>query len=87
MKKPNINFDNTFSKLALTCAAYVACVLFCSLILSEITDSSFGMVFYHAVKTMFLFGITLPFALIGGVFLLHVSGFITINGKEFNDEL
>ena len=87
MKKFNINFDKTFSKTALMCAVYTAVVLICSLILSEITDSYFGMEFYRAVKTMFLLGITLPFAFIGAVFLFHVSGFITINGKEFNNEL
>ena len=87
MKKFNVNFDSTFSKIALTCAVYTAVVLICSLILSEITDSYIGMEFYRALKTVFLLGITLPFAFIGSVFLFHVSGFITINGKEFNDKL
>ena len=87
MKKFNVNFDSTFSKIALMCAVYTAVVLICSLILSEITDSYIVMEFYRALKTVFLLGITLPFAFIGAVFLFHVSGFITINGKEFNDEL
>ena len=87
MDKINFNITKSFARIALYYAGFMSVILIYAWGSATITNSPLAMLIHELIKMAYFITITLPCSVIGLLALLYVFGWVTINGKEFNDEL
>ena len=86
MKKFNVNVSKELARCVIAYVGYMAILLFCTLFSQALNGNSSTEWIVKTHKTIFMFSVTLPLAIVGLLYFLHILGYFTINGKEFNDE-
>ena len=84
MKKFNVNVSKELARNVIYYVAIMSIMLFYTIALQM---DGHHWVIVKTYKTIFMSAVTLPLAVVGLLYFWHILGFITINGKEFNDEL
>ena len=87
MKKFNVNVSKELARNVIYYVAGMAILLYCTVFTQAFVGTSSTEWIVDVHKTVLRFSVSLPLAIVGLLYFLHVLGYFTINGKEFNDEL
>ena len=87
MKKFNVNVSKELARNVIYYVGGMTILLYCTVFTQAFAGTSYTEWIVDVHKTVFELAVELPSAIVGLLYFWHVLGFITINGKEFNDEL
>ena len=87
MKKFNVNVSKELARNVIYYVGGMAILFYCTVFTQAFVGASYTEWIVDVHKTVLRFSVSLPLAIVGLLYFLHVLGYFTINGKEFNDEL
>jgi hypothetical protein len=87
MNKPNVNISKEFAHFFLISAVAVSWINIIFRIVVCFISPVGSEVVVTAVKMAYSYTVSIPMVIVGAIALLHVIGRITINEKEFDNEL
>lgn len=87
MKKFNVNVSKELARNVIYYVGGMAILLYCTVFTQAFVGTSYTEWIVDVHKTVLRFSVSLPLTIVGLFYFLHILGYFTINGKEFNDEL